>query len=360
MCFMDDSLTHWIALHQALHMTAHLTKPLLEALSEPFDLTHAISTLKLTPTQHNRLKHIDWQQVENTRRWAQEETHHIITYHNRHYPSLLKEIPDPPVLLYIIGDPSLLNRRQLAIVGSRKPTHGGQQSAKQFAYQLARAGLVITSGLALGIDGCAHQGALAANAATLAVLGCGVDLIYPRSHHHLAQAISENGAIISDYPLGTAACATNFPRRNRIISGLSCATLVVEAAMRSGSLISAKLANEQNRDVFVVPGSVHNPQSKGCHHLIKQGAILVESAQDILENLNMSPDLEIPQQDTIYRELDSIDSNLLECVGFETRSVQYLIDNLGISAQIVGSRLLKLELRGYIKAVSGGYSRVKL
>ena len=353
-------LKYWLALHLGLHLTPRGIQNLLKNIGSPQQILESLPKLNITPTQRNRLKNIDWKQVDKALAWAQADNHHIITYEDQYYPALLKEIPDPPLLLYLKGDPALLQRLQLAIVGSRKPTHLGRENAKQFAYQLAKAGLVITSGMALGIDGCAHQGALAAKSSTIAVLGCGVDLVYPRSHQELATAIVKSGAIISEYPLGTGPCAENFPRRNRIISGLSRATLVVEAALRSGSLISAKLSNEQNRDVLAIPGSIHNQQSRGCHHLIKQGATLVESVQDVLDALKLTVTLELPQKDTIYKELDSIDSNLLECVGFETRSVQYLISSSGISAQIVASRLLKLELRGYIKAVPGGYSRVKL
>lgn len=357
-----QSLKYWIALHQGLHLTPRTALNLLKDSDSPQYIFESLPKLNLTPTQRQRLNTINWQHVDKALNWAHIENQHIITYHDHAYPSLLKQIPDPPLLLYIHGDPTVLQLPQLAIVGSRQPTHLGRENAHQFAYQLAKTGLIITSGMALGIDSCAHQGALAANTATIAILGCGVDVIYPKSHRHLATAIIQKGALVSEYPLGTAACAENFPRRNRIISGLSQATLVVEATIRSGSLISARLANEQNRDVLAIPGSIHNPQSKGCHYLIKQGAALVDSVEDVLAELKINTTLEMPQNNTTCydKTLDSIDSNLLECVGFETRSAQYLVSELGISAQIVGSRLLKLELRGYIKAVPGGYSRVKL
>lgn len=356
-----DELRYWIALHLALGNTpvaAHHALALVSSAKALFENV-AHPALKFTSVQQQRLQQINWSLVDKAQQW-QTHDRHIITFDDPRYPPLLKHIHDPPLVLYVMGHAALLRQSQLAIVGSRKPTHAGRETAYQIANALAKAGLVITSGLALGIDGCAHRGAVDAEKPTIAVLGCGVDVIYPKTHRPLFQSILIHGAIISEYPLNTAACAIHFPRRNRIITGLSQATLVVEATTQSGSLVSARLAMEQNRDVFAIPGSIQNPQARGCHQLIKQGAALVTDAQDIMNELDMNVAITTPHIASIYRELDSIDTKLLECLGFETRPVQYMIDQLGISAQNVCSRLLKLELRGYIKAVSGGYSREKL
>ncbi|MHB8744379.1 MAG: DNA-processing protein DprA [Sulfuricaulis sp.] len=217
--------------------------------------------------------------------WLAEPRHHLIVWSDPDYPSLLREIPDPPAMLYVLGDRCLLARPQLAIVGSRNPTPMGRDNARAFAANLAGAGLVITSGLALGVDGAAHRGALEAGGKTIALAGTGLDRVYPSAHRDLAHDISRHGALVSEFPLATPPRPENFPRRNRLISGLSLGTLVVEAALQSGSLITARLASEQGREVFAIPGSIHSPQSRGCHALIRQGAKLVETAQDVLEEL---------------------------------------------------------------------------
>ncbi len=361
---MDD-LHYWLALHQALHTTPLTLKRLLKKFKCPKTILDVYTQdpllLKVTDAQQQRLRQINWKHIEAELKWAQEEHHHIIAYTDTAYPPLLKEIHDPPILLYVIGVKSVLSLAQIAIVGSRKPSQGGAENAMQFAYDLSKAGLTITSGLALGIDGYAHQGALAAKGATIAVLGCGVNVIYPKKHSTLASAISEHGALLSDHPLNSPPLPENFPRRNRLISGLSQATLVVEAALHSGSLITAHFANEQGRNVFAIPGSIHNHQATGCHHLIKEGASIVSTVQDIMMELNINPSFPAVTKDaSSLKGLDTIDIKLIECVGFETRSVQYIIEHTQSCVQTVCSRLLKLELRGYIKAVPGGYCRVKL
>jgi len=360
-----DELHYWLALHQALNATPRTIMQLLKKHHSPRQIFDAYAQnpqqLPLTTTQKARLSSINWRAIEDEIKWEKQTHHHIITLNNPHYPKALRYIYDPPSVLYCIGDPTLLSTLQIAIVGSRKPSHTGTCNAKEFAFKLAQAGLTITSGMALGIDGCAHQGALAAHGTTIAVLGCGANIVYPKRHRSLYDHIKDKGVIISEHPLNHGPIAKNFPRRNRIISGLSQATLVVEATLRSGSLTTARFANEQGRDVFAIPGSIHNPQSCGCHHLIKEGAALTEDVQDILDEFNLSIPVETQKIHTIYRkDLDPIDDKLIECLGFETRSVQYLISELGSSAQYVASQLLKLELRGYIKAVPGGYCRVKL
>ena len=214
--------------------------------------------------------------------WLGQPAHHLLVWSDADYPPLLREIADPPLLLYVIGRREALASPQLAIVGSRNPSPMGRENAQAFAKSLAGAGLAITSGLALGVDGAAHRGALAAGGHTIAVTGTGLDRVYPARHRELAHAIAARGALVSEFPLGTSPRPENFPRRNRLISGLSLGTLVVEAALQSGSLITARLAAEQGREVFAIPGSIHAPQARGCHALIRQGAKLVETAQDIV------------------------------------------------------------------------------
>jgi DNA processing protein len=262
----------------------------------------------------------------------------------------------------------LLREPQLAIVGTRNPTPGGRETASGFAEYLARAGLVITSGLALGVDGAAHEGALRAEGATVAVMATGADQIYPGRHRGLAERILKAGAVITEMPLGTQPLPALFPQRNRIISGLSLGTLVVEAALRSGSLITARLAMEQAREVFAIPGSIHNPLARGCHRLIRQGAKLVESVQDILEEL--APQLMAVLQDTgsqperetgdIPEELDSDYQKLLEAMSFDPVSIDLLVERSSLTAQEIASMLLILELNGHICVRQGGlYQRLR-
>jgi DNA processing protein len=228
--------------------------------------------------------------VDRLTRWLSESPeHHLLSLDDPRYPGELLQMADPPLLLYVLGQLAVLQHPQrLAIVGSRNPTPQGEAHAREFAHALGAAGVCVVSGLALGVDGAAHTGALDAGAPTIAVVGTGLDRVYPKRHLALAHRIAAQGAIVSEYPLGSAPLAAHFPQRNRIISGLSQGTLVVEAALQSGSLITARLAAEQGREVFAIPGSIHAPQARGCHALIRQGAKLVESAQDILEDLRFT------------------------------------------------------------------------
>jgi DNA processing protein len=299
--------------------------------------------------------------------WAQQDGNSIIGFDDPDYPALLKTISNPPPVLYIRGNQHLLNDPQLAIVGSRHSTAGGNENAKNFAAHFSHCGLVITSGLALGIDSQAHIGALSAKGPTIAVMATGVDTIYPASNKKLASEILQTGALISEMPLGTKPLAELFPQRNRIISGLSLGVLIVEAAKRSGSLITARLAMEQSREVFAIPGSIHNPLARGCHHMIRQGAKLVESAQDVIEELAPqlrsalleTPDVPAEKQKSNSIELDNDYSRLLETLGFDRLSVDQLVERSGLSAKDVASMLLILELQGLINAEpSGHYSRI--
>lgn len=301
----------------------------------------------------------DWAQVDEDLAWLDNDGREVITLHDARYPQLLKQISDPPSLLYVQGDVALLSEWQLAVVGSRNPSASGRNTAFDFARYLAAGGLAITSGLAAGIDGAAHKGALAGGGKTIAVVATGLDRVYPAQHRQLAHDIAANGAIVSEFPLGTTPRAELFPRRNRIISGLSLGTLIVEAALKSGSLITARMAMEQYREVFAIPGSIHNPLSRGCHQLIREGAKLVETADDIIEELGalagVETDLSAAQDSVSEKpERDGDYQILFEHLGFDPISVDSLIENSGLTADAVSSMLLLLELQGEVESLPGG------
>ena len=278
-----------------------------------------------------------------------------------HYPAALLNIEDPPLVLYMLG--SQLNMAQaainnvalnLAIVGSRNPTPQGEANARQFAKAFAEQGLCIVSGLALGVDGAAHDGALLGGGQTIAVVGTGLDRVYPKKHLALAHRIAANGLIISEFPIGTPPLTANFPKRNRIISGLSVGTLVVEAALKSGSLITARLASEQGKDVFAIPGSIHSPQSRGCHYLIKQGAKLVETAQDVMEELKIPLSSMTPMMDDDDEYQPEGDASFLSALGFDIVSLDALQARTGLPTPELQAKLLELELDGFVTRLPGG------
>jgi len=279
------------------------------------------------------------------------------------YPALLRATPDAPAVLYVRGQPRCLEEPQLAMVGSRNPTAGGRATAREFAAYFARAGLTITSGLALGIDAACHEGAIGGGGPTIAVLGCGLDVIYPPENEALAERIVAQGALVSEFPPGLAPRPHHFPQRNRIIAGMSHGTLVVEAALQSGSLITARLAGEVGREVFAIPGSIHNPCARGCHRLIRQGAKLVECADDVLCELKISL---LDQLVATPRgapaaalTLDKEYKILLDALAFEPVSVDSLIERTGMNSESIASMLLILELDGYVQPHPGGrYSRM--
>ena len=281
--------------------------------------------------------------------WATQPGHGIVTLADAAYPAALLEIPDPPTLLYLRGNAALLHKKSLAMVGSRNATPQGLQTAENFAKSLAGQGLCIVSGLALGIDAAAHRGALAADGATIAIIGTGADRIYPARNRELALAIAERGLIVSEFPLGTPAIAANFPRRNRIISGLSCGVLVVEAAPESGSLITARLAGEQGREVFAIPGSIHSPVARGCHKLIKQGAKLVETAQDVLEELGHFCE----PANTDKHEANTGESPVLDALGHDPCGLDELASRTGLSTDQLLTELLTLEMAGQVAPLPG-------
>ncbi|MBA2657623.1 MAG: DNA-protecting protein DprA [Tatlockia sp.] len=325
-------------------------------LEEMFALnSEQLQHLGLPAQMAHSIANFDLCDVEADLRWQEQKNHHILTWANPTYPKLLKEIYDPPAVLYLKGSLAGLQQNALAIVGSRKPSITGAETSKRFAYELSTNQITIISGLALGIDSQAHQGCLDAKGATIAVMGTGIDCIYPRQNRELAEKICQKGLLITEFPLKTSARAGHFPRRNRIISGLSLATLVVEAAIRSGSLITARSALDQNRDVFAIPSSIHNPQARGCHHLLQQGAKLVTSSQDIMDELGIVShcSVETNKLGALARD----DKNLVKCIGFETTTVDQIIFRSGLDVQEVACGIATLEIKGAIKAVPGGYMR---
>jgi DNA processing protein len=293
--------------------------------------------------------------IERLEVWlAESPDRHVLTLADPRFPPDLLQMADPPVLLYVIGDLDVLaHPRRLAMVGSRNPTPQGEANAHHFAKALGQAGVCVVSGLALGVDGAAHAGALEGSAPTIAVVGTGLDRVYPRRHLSLAHRIAAHGAIVSEYPLGTPPLQANFPQRNRLIAGLSQGTLVVEATLQSGSLITARLAAEQGREVFAIPGSIHAPQSRGCHALIRQGAKLVESAQDILEDLRIAGPRSLDAARAEMNEDDEPDA-LLDALGFEPVSLDALQARTGLDTAQLQARLLELELDGAIGRLPGG------
>jgi DNA processing protein len=288
--------------------------------------------------------------IELTLAWLQDgkgATRAFIPIGDPRYPSLLLDTCDPPLVLYAQGCLELLHHdKAIAIVGSRNPTPQGEQTARQFAKSLAEAGWLVVSGLALGVDAAAHEGALAGGSPTIAVVGTGLDRVYPKRHLDLAHRIASQGLLLSEFALGTPALAAHFPLRNRIIAGITKGTLVVEAALQSGSLITARLATEAGRDVFAIPGSIHSPQSRGCHLLIKQGAKLVEAAQDILEELQ--PLATARPEAPAATAANATQDPLLEAMGYELVSMDALVARTGWSAQEISIRLLALELDGQV------------
>ena len=321
--------------------------------------TEELAMVGMSLQQIDALRNPDSSLIEKDLTWdAAAEHHHLISFDDISYPSLLKKIPDPPLILYVCGNKENLSSEQIAIVGSRRASAMGLQNAELFASHLAQAGFTITSGLALGIDGAGHRAALAVRGRTIGVAGTGLSHVYPRSHRSLVEdIIRSQGTIISEFPLDTLPEAWNFPRRNRIIGGLSVGVLIIEAALKSGSLITARLAAEQGREVFAIPGSIHNPQSKGCHYLIKQGAKLVETAEDILEELKGMRPMFSPIKSTSFG-LNSECARVFEHIGHEITPIDVIICHSGLTASELSSILLTLELNGYIRPIAGGYVRV--
>lgn len=292
-------------------------------------------------------------------RWLEQDgDRYLLPITDRRYPWLLREIPDPPLALYVNGDPGCLNLPCLSIVGSRNPTPQGRETAKSFGRHLAEMGFTVVSGLARGIDGCAHRGALEAGA-TVAVCAHGLDTVYPGSHRLLAAAMAQRSALVSEFPIGAVPRRHHFPQRNRIISGMSIGTLVVEAGIKSGSLITANLAGEQNREVFAVPGSINAPQSRGCHELIRRGVTLVESIDDILRETGHFRGERPRAASTAAPGAPHAHARFLEHMGYAPCTRDELVKRSGLTPAEVSSMLLVLELEGCVELCPGGtYVRV--
>lgn len=365
-----QDVAYWLALKQIPRLSSEKKLALVAAIGikKLFDAPPALSSFNLSQKQIDAIVKPDWQKITQILIACQHCQCQAIGYEDGQYPPLLKELYDPPLVLFVQGDLALLSSPQIAIVGSRGATITGRELTQVFAYQLSEQGLTITSGLAIGIDGNAHQAALKADGKTIAVVATGLDTVYPSRHRSLVQKIlAQGGAIVSEFPPGTLAKPGHFPRRNRIISGLSLAVLVVEAEMQSGSLITARTALEQNREVFAMPGNVANPMSKGCHWLIKQGAKLVDEIADIMSELDFSPISGQLSQSLIKNDEKNLQNNveqgllidpLLASVGYEATPVDKVVSRSKLPVEEVVSRLTVLELRGLVSAVPGGYQRL--
>ncbi len=357
----------WLALYRIEGLGPVGQRKLLDtfpSIKEIFSAdAQALRELGLKEKTINAISQPDWESIEADLLWLDCPDHHLVTIDSDEYPLLLREIPDPPIILFAYGCLQQLKSIQIGIVGSRNPDTAGRKLADEFARKLVYAGATITSGLALGIDGCSHQGALDAGGHTIAVTGNGLDMIYPARHKALAEKIVENGILVSEFPPGTKPIPANFPRRNRIISGMSTGVLVIQAACRSGSLITARYAMEQGREVFAIPGSIHNPLAKGCHTLIKQGAKLVESVDDIVEELGSLVTVVMGERVTektgqkIDQGKEALDADykvLLDSMAYDPISIDRLIELTGLTIDSVSSMLLILELRGLVVSQAGG------
>jgi DNA processing protein len=393
-----DELGYWLALYTIPRCSFSVVSVLLKKFTNPKKILLAsyeeLLNAGISSTLANNLKNPDWKNVELCLHWAEQPQRYILHWGNLYYPSLLNEISVPPLILFVAGDLSILQQQNLAIVGARNPTPTGLEIAYQLANQLSEQKFSIISGLAKGIDGAAHQGALL-KGTTVAVLGSGLEHIYPACHQTLAMEILEKGGtLISEFFPYASPKAEFFPRRNRIISGMSLGVIVVEATLRSGSLITARYALEQGREVFAVPGSIRNPLSEGCHALLKEGATLIETYEDVINGLSFLPKPRVYESvDPIGKKalkstvkssqsnnldlvlnhkishtnsyqlkkdltgLDSQDIKLVECLGFETTTIDSLVARTGLAIDKLLARLSVLQLKGYIDVVPGGYVR---
>lgn len=355
-----SNVRYYLALNRMNKIGPRTVQKLLKRwpdLHNMFQLSaQQLESAGIPPLLAQTITRFDLNLVDADLSWLEtDKNHHLLTWDSINYPALLKEIVDPPVVLYAKGQLSSLEQPKLAMVGSRNPSVTGSENARHFAKELSAQNITIISGLALGIDAQAHIGCLEAGGQTIAVLGTGIDCIYPRRHLKLAEQITQNGLLLSEFPLKSPPIAGHFPRRNRIISGLALCTLVIEAAIKSGSLITARMALEQNRDVLAIPGSIHNPLARGCHHLLQQGAKLVTSVNDVLDELRIEPN-QVTTDKPIF-SLASGNKNLVKFIGFEMTSVDQIIIRSGCSVEQVTGELAELELLGAIMSVPGGYMR---
>jgi DNA processing protein len=394
-CTDIEDLRAWLSLAHAGGLRPIALRALLkefggpqEVLAQPFDALAAVAGeaaahAVLAPPSHTELGAFD-DYVQRAAEWSATPGNRLLTLADPVYPPSLLTMPDPPPLLYLKGRVELMQARAIAIVGSRSATPQGIEDARRFARALSDAGLAVVSGLALGIDAAAHRGALDGAGGTIAVIGTGADLVYPAQNHALAHLIAADGAIVSEWPLGTPARAANFPQRNRLIAGFASGVLIVEAAMRSGSLITARLANEMGRDVYAIPGSIHSPLSRGCHRMIKQGAKLVETPEDVLEEfgIDAAPDadstagrrakttrgahLAAPPAATASWASASLASRpaeldrVLTALGHAPATLEILATRTELEGAALQALLLQLELAGRVETLPGGrYVRIE-
>lgn len=364
-----QNLHFWLALKLIPRLSIKKKIKLVEkfGLSSLFNSPPSQKVLSITDKQYHALIKPNWDYINNIVSQSNKVNAQIITFDDVCYPRLLKEIYDPPLVLFLLGNAELLNHDQVAIVGSRGASVYGREKAYSFAFQLSRLSITVTSGLALGIDASAHSGALTQLGKTIGIIACGIDIIYPLRHRALyREIIEQGGAIVTEFLPGIQPKPGHFPKRNRLISGMSKGVLVVEAEVKSGSLVTAKNAIEQNRDVFAIPGSIDHHLSKGCHLLIKQGAKLVEELADIIEEINFSPNIGLNYNCEAYKKLDSkknraqdlYNDPLLASVGYETTPVDKVVSRCKRPIEEVLTRLTMLELRGLVSAVPGGYLKL--
>ncbi len=348
----DGERRAWLGLLHTSGVGAATLRKLLLAFGDPESVVSAATDQLARWVSSDVARAIrqggDAARVDQSLAWLERPGHHLLTLADSTYPARLLDIADPPVALFARGRLDWLASPALAVVGSRNASRQGERDAERFARELASQSLVIVSGLALGVDAAAHRGALSGGGGTIAVIGTGPDTVYPARNRDLALMIAEHGLLLSEFPPGTPALAGHFPRRNRIISGLALGCLVVEAGLDSGSLITARLAAEQGREVFAIPGSIHSPLSRGCHRLIREGAKLVESAGDVLEELRM------PAAAPVAQVQAEIDHPLLDCMGHVPVSLDSLVERSGLTAQEVSAILLEKELAGKVASLPGG------
>ena len=365
----DSELRAWLALHRTPHLSTRALGRLISTATGPDEIISfspaQLKSLQIHPAAIQAITSLNVAmtspQLDRDWRQLQQLNIQLIPLSHPDYPELLKQIADPPPLLYVRGRLALLNKPQLAMVGSRKPSAQGRENAFCFAGELSRAGFVVTSGLALGIDTESHRGALASGGDSIAVLGTGVDRVYPARNRLLHEELIEGGAIISEFPLGTEPRRNLFPQRNRIISGMSLGVLVVEAALKSGSLITARCALEQNREVFAIPGSIHNPASCGCHWLIQQGAVLVQGAREVMGPLQgwlptgLGDQLrEVGHQVPMYSQQEQ---SLLDWLGYDPATIDQLQQRSGWPIAELNAHLVGLEIKGAVVNQGGNYQR---
>jgi DNA processing protein len=357
---LDARAEAWARL-ALLRLPAEATAALLRGFGsaeEIFAVSRARLASMTSPAIAARIgSPLDDELLGRTRRWLDHDRHEIVAWDDPDYPQPLLKIPDAPPALFFIGRRELLNRPALAIVGSRHATPQGVENAREFARALSQVGLTIVSGLALGIDGAAHEGALEGNGSTIACIGTGPDRVYPPRHRDLAHAIAQSGAMLTELAPGTPPLRQNFPLRNRLISGISRGVLVVEATLSSGSLITARLAGEQSREVFAIPGSIHSPFSRGCHRLIREGAKLVETAQDVLDELAVDGIRSVqPSGDTPSNDIpsSSIHRAVVAALGGDPCDLDTLILRTQLAADALAATLVELELDGRVAALPGG------